>query len=80
MIIPYQMLEKDTLQNLIEEFVSRDGTDNGYDQELDSRRSAVMTLLQTEEAVIVFDQESQSANIVLKKEVDSQYRELQNNN
>ncbi|MDB2384832.1 YheU family protein [Endozoicomonas sp.] len=66
MIIPYAMLEPETLHNLIIEFVSRDGTDNGYDQTLDSRIEAVMQLLKTEEAVVVFDQESQTTNIVLK--------------
>lgn len=63
------MLDQDTLQNLVEDFVSRDGTDNGYDQDLDSRLSGVMTLLNTEEAVIVFDAESQSVNIILKKDI-----------
>ncbi len=29
MIVPWQELEPDTLDNLIQEFVSRDGTDYG---------------------------------------------------
>lgn len=31
MLIPYEQLEPDTLTRLIEDFVSRDGTDNGDD-------------------------------------------------
>ncbi|WP_263080299.1 YheU family protein [Endozoicomonas sp. Mp262] len=71
MIIPYQMLEKETLNSLIEEYVSRDGTDNGFDQDLTSRVAMVMKQLATEEAVIVFDSESQTANIVCKKDLGS---------
>lgn len=70
MIIPYQALQPDTLENVIIEFVSRDGTDNGYEKDLDSRIAAVMNLLKNEEAVIVFDQENKTANIVLKKQLN----------
>ena len=68
MIIPYTMLEPETLRNLVEEFVSRDGTDNGYDQSLDSRVEAVMGMLKRGEAEVVFDDIHQSANIVLRAE------------
>lgn len=66
MIIPYTLLEPVTLRNLIEEFVSRDGTDNGYDQSLDSRVKAVLALLKKGDAEVVFDETQQSTNIVLK--------------
>ncbi|WP_330926946.1 YheU family protein [Candidatus Sororendozoicomonas aggregata] len=66
MIIPYTLLEPATLRNLIEEFVSRDGTDNGYDQSLDSRVKAVLALLKKGDAEVVFDETQQSTNIVLK--------------
>lgn len=65
MIIPHSLLEQETLCRLIEEYVSREGTDNGYDQDLASRVAQVRTALETGEAVIVFDSDSQSANIVL---------------
>ena len=69
MIIPYNMLNKDTLEGLVEEFVSRDGTDNGYDQDIYTKRSSVMKLLTTKEAAIVFDSKSQSTNIMLTKHI-----------
>lgn len=68
MIIPYDMLEQDTLQNLVEEFVSRDGTDNGYDETLSQKVEQVLRGLRCGELVLVFDHESQTANILTKKE------------
>lgn len=66
MIIPYEMLEQETLTSLIQEFVSRDGTDNGYDETLARRVEQVMSCLKSGEMVIVFDQESQTPNILPK--------------
>ncbi len=77
MIIPYHMLEKETLNSLVEEYVSRDGTDNGYEQDLVSRVATVMKQLETEEAVIVFDNESQSANIIPKAGLPAEDHQLE---
>ena len=67
MIIPYKMLDEDTLQNLIEEFVSRDGTDNGYDETLSGKVTQVLRGLSSGELVLVYDHESQTANILSKE-------------
>ncbi len=64
MIIPHEMIEPETLENLIEEFVSREGTDNGYDEALSTRVAQVLSRLKSGEMVIVFDQESQTSNIL----------------
>lgn len=64
MIIPYDLLAADTLTNLIEEFVSREGTDNGYDETLNGKVEQVLRCLKTGEWVIVFDEESQTPNIL----------------
>ena len=66
MIIPYEMIEQDTLNSLIEEFVSREGTDNGYDETLSQRVEQVFSRLKSGDMVIVFDQESQTPNILHK--------------
>ncbi|KEQ17332.1 YheU family protein [Endozoicomonas numazuensis] len=68
MIIPYQELEKETLNNLIADFVSREGTDNGFDQDQESRIQQVMGLLKSGEVSIVFDPETGSVNIIPAKE------------
>lgn len=64
-IIPYDKLSPEALQGLIEEFVSRDGTDTGYiKMELVERVDQVMRQLRKGTSVIVFDEKIQSANIV----------------
>ena len=78
MIIPYKEIEPDTLNNLIEEFVTRDGTDNGYDQPLEQKVGSILKQLELGEAVIVFDPNLDSVNIVPKNavtttDIDSDY-------
>ncbi|WP_067519171.1 YheU family protein [Endozoicomonas ascidiicola] len=70
MIIPWEMLEPETLTNLIEEFVSRDGTDNGYDESLARKVERVKSVLKSGELVIVFDQESQTPNLLPKDQAN----------
>jgi len=65
MIIPYQSLSEETLTNLIEEFVTRDGTDYGrYDLTMQDKVSSVKLLLQSGEVVLLFTECTQSVNIV----------------
>ena len=65
MIIPHEKLSPEALQGLIEEVVTRNGTDNGYTQAtLEQNVAMVMGQLRRKEAVVVFDEESQTANIV----------------
>lgn len=65
MIIPFQSIAADTLQNLIEEFVTREGTDYGdYQQTLADKVNSVRQRLQSGEVVILFIESSQSVNIV----------------
>ncbi|MRI32448.1 hypothetical protein EOPP23_05545 [Endozoicomonas sp. OPT23] len=71
MIIPWQQIEQDTLMNLVSEFVSRNGTDNGYDLSLEKRIQQVVQQLKVGEAVIVFDAETESVNIVPKAEASA---------
>lgn len=65
MVIPYQQLSPDTLQNLIEEFVTRDGTDYGDTEvSLQARVDQVLSRLRAGEAVILFSQSTGLCNIV----------------
>jgi len=57
--IPYNRLSPEALQGVIEEFVTRDGTDYGeVEIPLETKISQVLTQLKSEKAVIVFDQHS----------------------
>jgi uncharacterized protein len=66
-IIPYEKLSSTALQGLIEEFVTRDGTDSGYtEKSLEENVDMVMNQLRRGEALIVYDEITETANIVSK--------------
>ena len=63
--VPYERLDPETLKNLVEEFVSRDGTNWGdVDGALENKVAQVMSQLRNRKAKVVFDLNSQTANIV----------------
>jgi uncharacterized protein YheU (UPF0270 family) len=67
MIIPYEILSREALQGLIEEFVTREGTDSGYTKKsLEENVEMVKRQLQRRDAFIVYDKATQTANIVSK--------------
>ncbi|MGQ8366499.1 YheU family protein [Glaciecola sp. 1036] len=67
MIIPYQEIQQDTLINLIESFVLREGTDYGEDEKsLEEKVQDILTQLQRKEVVIQYSEEYESINIVPK--------------
>ncbi len=64
-IIPYTQLSAQALAGVVEEFVTRDGTDYGMQElSLESKISNLMRLLKNKKAVIVFDPYSQTCNIL----------------
>lgn len=75
MLIPYQMLEAETLQRLIEDFVTREGTDNGDDTPLATRVARVQQALKRREAVIAFDSEHQQCQLLLSSKVPREWLE-----
>ncbi|GAA3549210.1 YheU family protein [Zobellella aerophila] len=65
MIIPYQELTEDTLNNLIEHFVLREGTDYGEQEtELAEKVRQVKQQLKLGEAIILYSELHDSINIV----------------
>ncbi len=80
MLIPHHLLEADTLTRLIEDFVTREGTDNGDETPLDTRVQRVRRALHTGEAVIIFDPDSQQCQLALRRDVPKEWlAELQDN-
>jgi uncharacterized protein YheU (UPF0270 family) len=75
MLIPQEMLEADTLTRLIEDFVTRDGTDNGDETPLETRVARVRRALDRGEAVIVFDVESEQCQLAMKRDVPKEWLE-----
>jgi hypothetical protein len=63
--VPYEQLAPETLRHLIQEFVTRDGTDwDESDGALEKKVAQVMQQLRNRKARVVFDLKSQTANIV----------------
>ena len=69
MLIPYDQLEAETLTRLIEDFVTRDGTDNDDDTPLETRVLRVRQALAKKQAFILFDLESQQCQLLAKHDV-----------
>lgn len=62
-------LSAEALRGLVEEFVSREGTDYGHaDRSLEGKVRDVMRQLETGEARIVFDLGTETASIVATRE------------
>jgi hypothetical protein len=63
-------LSPGALRGLVEEFVSREGTDYGHaDRALESKVADVFRQLESGEARIVFDLESETASIVSARDL-----------
>lgn len=66
--VPYQRLSAEALQGVIEEFISREGTDYGdYDYSFNDKKNHVLRQLQQNTAIILFDPSSQTCQIELKR-------------
>ncbi len=69
MIIPWQELEADTLENLIETFVLREGTDYGeQERSLVQKVADVRRQLERGDVVLVWSELHESINIMPKGE------------
>jgi uncharacterized protein YheU (UPF0270 family) len=67
MIIPYKQISPDALQGLIEEFITREGTDYGeMEFSLAQKVSQVERQLARGDIVIVFDPVIESVSILTK--------------
>ena len=65
--VPYLDINPETLRNMIEEFVSRDGSDWGEaGGSMEDKIKQVLRQFESGKIKVVFDLTSQSANIVSK--------------
>ncbi|KMW72678.1 hypothetical protein TI10_14790 [Photorhabdus luminescens subsp. luminescens] len=68
MIIPWQQLEPETLLNLIESFVLREGTDYGEDEKsLEQKVADIRRQLERGDVMLVWSELHESINIVPKE-------------
>ncbi len=63
--IPYPSLDKDTLYNLVESFILREGTDYGLTElSLEEKVNRLMSQLEQGKVKIFFDEKEESCTIV----------------
>lgn len=74
MIIPHKSVSSEVLRAVIEEFVSREGTDYGFEHSLDAKVKTVLKQLEQGKACLVFDQKSETCDIV--SVASARYRDL----
>ena len=64
-MVPHTALSPEALRGLVEELVTRDGTDYGeHEKTLERKIADVMRQLERGEAKIVFDPDTETANVV----------------
>lgn len=73
MIIPYTALSEEALQALLEDFVTRDGTDYGW-QEMSMQEKAthLFELLRRGELLISYNDDTQSCGLVTREGLKNQ--------
>jgi uncharacterized protein YheU (UPF0270 family) len=75
LLIPYDQLEPETLNRLIEDFVTRDGTDNGDETPLQTRVLRVRQALAKGQAFILFDLDSQQCQLLARHDIPKELLE-----
>lgn len=71
MIIPYEQLSSDALQGLIEEFITREGTDYGMEEvSLATKVEHIKQQLVRREVVVVFDFTTESASLLTRRDAE----------
>lgn len=74
--VPSSSLSPEALNGVVEEFVTREGTDYGHgDHSLAQKMQSVFRQLERGEVAIVFDPESQSCNILTREAIDGAMRD-----
>ncbi len=70
MIIPIDQLPKDVLDGVVEEFITREGTDYGeIEFTLAEKREQILRQLRNGDIVVVYDESTESVNILRKEDI-----------
>lgn len=70
MVIPFEQLSAAAQRGVIEEFVTREGTDYGHDEvSLDDKVAAVRRQIERGEVVLLFDAKTERVNLVTRREL-----------
>lgn len=70
LVVPFDQLSAAAQRGVIEEFVTREGTDYGHeDVMLDDKVAAVRWQIERGEVVLLFDAKTERVNLVLRREL-----------
>lgn len=70
MIIPWQLLDEYTLNNIIESFILREGTDYGWEEKsLEEKKLDVKKQIELGQALIIWSELHETVDIKSKNEV-----------
>lgn len=72
MLIPHDLLDPATLERMLEDFVTRDGTDNGYDADLDKRVERLRKQIIKGDVVIVYHADSGDTSLAHRRDVPAE--------
>lgn len=72
MLIPHHLLDPAILERMLEDFVTRDGTDNGYEATLTQRVDALRRSLEKGDVLIVFHAETGDTSLTHKRNVPAE--------
>jgi len=65
MIVPYNELSEEALQGLIEDFVTRDGTDYGHNElNMQEKSAKLLALLKSGDLLISYNEDTQTCGIM----------------
>lgn len=65
MIVPWQQLNPDTLESILEEFIMREGTDYGeYEVSLNDKKSQLQEQLRRGDIVLVYSELHETVNLM----------------
>jgi len=77
LIIPFEQLSEDAVQGLIEEFITREGTDYGdIERSLSEKVDDIRSQLLAKEIVIVFDAYLESVSLQPKLQAQELERQM----
>ena len=77
MVIPVSQLQEETLNNILEEFITREGTDYGdYEISLQQKVARLKRQIVQGDVVIVFDSVLESVNLMTKKDYESNWGQV----
>jgi uncharacterized protein YheU (UPF0270 family) len=73
--VPYDQLAPDTLRKVIEDLVSRDGTDYGeVEKTLEQKSAALLKLLERGEAKLVVDLTTETIGLMTREQLERSAR------